>query len=349
VEGIDIAVLGQTHIPEYRFGPPHDLWYWGYLYGFYAQDDNKRGVSFQIGVYPSVQTAEETALHYLNTISLFFMEGPIQGKSIGDNCWYAFNTNTDQKVRYISFLRKNVFVMIGIDFNAPHPPPDILELCREIDSDIMNGARYISFADKPDPPSVTSVQVAKSILREGETTIVTITGSDPKGKRLDYQGEFPGTRLEAENTFLVRFSRDNTPEPYWGTTQTFTAWVVNEDLFFSERKEFQITFWIPSTVSDEDVAYIPRSITLYQNTPNPFNSSTTIRFTLSLPRSVRLAVYSVAGQKVRTLLSGHMNAGDHSYLWDGRNDSGQHVSSGVYFSCLEGDGKTEAVRLLLIR
>jgi flagellar hook assembly protein FlgD len=64
---------------------------------------------------------------------------------------------------------------------------------------------------------------------------------------------------------------------------------------------------------------------------------------------VRLSVFSAAGQKVRELTTDRMGAGRHSIAWDGRDDSGQPVSSGVYLYRLEAGGRSETKRMMLIR
>jgi len=243
VEGINTVALVQKYLSEYHYGSPLSLWYWGYLYRFYKQGNDRMAVSIQIGVYPSIQEAEEIALYYLNTISTLFMEGPIQNESIGDNCWYALNNYSEKKVRSVSFLRKNVFMVVDVDYEAPNPftYTDLIDLCKAIDSDILNGTSYISFADTPIPPAVSSVQVSKNELREGDVSIISISASDYMGKKLEYHGDFPGTKTD-ENTFFIRYSKDNFPANFFGTTQTFSVWAVNENNLFSRKKEFQITF-----------------------------------------------------------------------------------------------------------
>lgn len=81
--------------------------------------------------------------------------------------------------------------------------------------------------------------------------------------------------------------------------------------------------------------------------PNPFNPSTTIKFTLSAPGKVNLIVYDITGRKVRELLSGQVSARIHNVQWDGRDASGRAVSSGVYFARLT-TGKDIAVRKMLM-
>jgi len=73
---------------------------------------------------------------------------------------------------------------------------------------------------------------------------------------------------------------------------------------------------------------------LYQNTPNPFNPRTTINFSLARSGPAKLVIFDVNGREVRTLVNGKLNAGLHSYVWDGTDDNGRPVSSGVFWSQL---------------
>jgi hypothetical protein len=81
--------------------------------------------------------------------------------------------------------------------------------------------------------------------------------------------------------------------------------------------------------------------------PNPFNPSTTIEFTLPAPGKANLVIYDIMGRKVRELVSGQLPAGSRSVLWDGHDDSGKLISSGVYFARLSM-GKNTAVRKMLM-
>ncbi|MBU0982672.1 MAG: T9SS type A sorting domain-containing protein [candidate division Zixibacteria bacterium] len=96
-------------------------------------------------------------------------------------------------------------------------------------------------------------------------------------------------------------------------------------------------------------AALPGSYALHQNRPNPFNPSTTIDFALPQPSHVRVEVFNVLGRRVRTLLDGDLDVGEHMVLWDGMNDSGEGVSSGVYFYRLTADGFTSSKKMLLLK
>jgi hypothetical protein len=94
---------------------------------------------------------------------------------------------------------------------------------------------------------------------------------------------------------------------------------------------------------------LPTATVLHRNVPNPFNPTTEIRFSLSDPGEVRLAVYNVQGQHVRTLASGIWESGTHSVLWDGEDGSGVPVSSGVYFYRFESGKYSKTERMTLVR
>jgi hypothetical protein len=94
---------------------------------------------------------------------------------------------------------------------------------------------------------------------------------------------------------------------------------------------------------------IPSEFGLSQNYPNPFNQNTKIRFTLPQPGFVSLNVYDLLGRKVRTLVSENLTPGYKSVLWDGKNDSGKEVSSGIYFYQLKIGDFSEAKKLVLLK
>ena len=97
------------------------------------------------------------------------------------------------------------------------------------------------------------------------------------------------------------------------------------------------------------VQNIPLSYTLGQNSPNPFNPSTTIRYTLAGADQVRLIVYNVMGQEVRTLVDARQPAGVYTVMWNGRNDYRRPVGSGVYFYRLTAGTFSASRRMVLVK
>ena len=106
-----------------------------------------------------------------------------------------------------------------------------------------------------------------------------------------------------------------------------------------------------TAVLEEHVAGLPLTSTLEQNYPNPFNSATVIRFALLTAANVDLAIFNLAGQRVATLTQGDREAGTYTVRWDGRDDSGRALPSGVYLYRLQvGNGQeVETRKLLLLR
>jgi hypothetical protein len=91
---------------------------------------------------------------------------------------------------------------------------------------------------------------------------------------------------------------------------------------------------------------------LIGNFPNPFNPETTITFAVeadALGCHITINIINVRGQLVRSLVSGYWSSGYHSVIWDGRDDDGNHVGSGVYFYVMQTENMTESRRMLLLR
>jgi len=94
---------------------------------------------------------------------------------------------------------------------------------------------------------------------------------------------------------------------------------------------------------------IQNSELLISNYPNPFNPVTTINFSLPLDSKVRVSIFNIKGQKVATLKDEYFTAGDHSVVWNGKDDSGNSVSSGVFFCRVEAGSESATKKLLLLK
>jgi len=93
----------------------------------------------------------------------------------------------------------------------------------------------------------------------------------------------------------------------------------------------------------------PLDFTLLANYPNPFNPSTTIEFSIPESGFVSLVVYDITGQRIRELVSGDITPGIHSVFWDGCDENGTVVSSGVYISKLRMGNNIETHRMMLVK
>ena len=98
-----------------------------------------------------------------------------------------------------------------------------------------------------------------------------------------------------------------------------------------------------------DQATLPTTYDIAQNYPNPFNPTTTIKYQLPQVTDVKLVIYNVLGQRVRTLVNNRMEAGYHSVVWDGLNQQGSTVASGVYIYHFEAGDFQKTMKLMLLK
>ncbi|MCZ6777188.1 MAG: T9SS type A sorting domain-containing protein, partial [Ignavibacteria bacterium] len=110
---------------------------------------------------------------------------------------------------------------------------------------------------------------------------------------------------------------------------------------------YVLFFCVPTAVGGS--IELPIEIAVSSNYPNPFNPTTTINYELPAASVVRLAIYNVLGQKVRTLVDEAMDAGSHKAIWDGRNDVGLPVVSGTYIYRFEAGGFVRTRKMVLVK
>jgi hypothetical protein len=145
---------------------------------------------------------------------------------------------------------------------------------------------------------------------------------------------------EVESILTVRATNE-------GTTDWFSLgenpWTYN----FDERN--WAVFSITTAVDDDDVVDIPEAYKLFPNYPNPFNPTTTIQYYLPQASEVTVRIFDVYGNLVKTLVNGRQSAGQKSAIWNGHNDIGQKVSSGVYFYSLITEEFLQSKKMMLLK
>ncbi len=94
---------------------------------------------------------------------------------------------------------------------------------------------------------------------------------------------------------------------------------------------------------------VPQGYALSQNYPNPFNPSTTISYSLPVNTEVAVRIYNVRGDLVKILVEGAQPAGQYAVQWDGRDQKGFNVASGIYFCSLKADHWSQTRKMILIR
>jgi hypothetical protein len=120
------------------------------------------------------------------------------------------------------------------------------------------------------------------------------------------------------------------------------------DLNWFPTKKAEWEAWEPG-VGTEPRESLPERFALKQNYPNPFNPATTINYNLNVSADVKLVVYNILGQNVRTLVNRTVQAGEYSAHWDGRDEIGNLVSTGIYFYRLEAGDQIQVRKMLLMK
>jgi len=103
------------------------------------------------------------------------------------------------------------------------------------------------------------------------------------------------------------------------------------------------------TVGIEDVVELPATSRLHASYPNPFNPVTNIAYELGNAADVNITVYNMLGQQVATLVTGFQTAGAYSVQWNGVDNAGHSVSSGLYFYTMQTEGFSATQKMMLIK
>ncbi|MCL2064931.1 MAG: S8 family serine peptidase [Candidatus Cloacimonetes bacterium] len=102
-------------------------------------------------------------------------------------------------------------------------------------------------------------------------------------------------------------------------------------------------------VTDYDGQISTLTTELVGNHPNPFNPETTIRFNLSVESNVQIDIFNIRGQKIRNLINTQLETGKHSVVWNGRDDNGNELGSGIYFYVMKTEDYTQVRRMALLK
>lgn len=108
-------------------------------------------------------------------------------------------------------------------------------------------------------------------------------------------------------------------------------------------------FLVTSVDDNDQTATVPEDFALAQNYPNPFNPTTSILYKIARTAEVKLSIYNLRGQKVRTLVDERQGVGVYRVQWDGRDQFGRAIASGVYLYKLEADNFAQTRKMLLLK
>ncbi|MCP4569680.1 MAG: T9SS type A sorting domain-containing protein [FCB group bacterium] len=132
--------------------------------------------------------------------------------------------------------------------------------------------------------------------------------------------------------------------------QIYFAYSASLSDSYSTSRVFLQSVAINNVTDVEDVnGPLPGQFSLEQNSPNPFNPLTKIEFYLPRQSKVELSIYNIQGQKVATLINRSLPVGDHEIIWNGTDDAGKPVASGVYFYKIISGDLSQARKMILLK
>lgn len=183
--------------------------------------------------------------------------------------------------------------------------------------------------------------------------IITYDPADYKfvdGRNGDFNGFF-ATSDKPGRLVVMNILKEGTSGA--GTAANLTFQWISEDVSPMTIRDIATMsdgdiFSAESKVIESPIA-VPKVYALHQNYPNPFNPETTVKFDLPKSSDVRLEVYNILGQKVKTLVNNNMKVGYHKIKWNGRNDYGVKVSSGIYIYVIKAGEFVAKQKMTLIK
>jgi hypothetical protein len=149
--------------------------------------------------------------------------------------------------------------------------------------------------------------------------------------------------------------RVDLPPGVYSLTAAMSRQVGSPELFtygpllIDTDRTWDIVLGVGGTTVIAPSGTLPVVFALQPNYPNPFNGQTLIRYQLPRRADVELDLYNLAGQVVRKLVSSEQNAGAHQVVWDGRDERGRTVASGVYLCRLTAGDQKQVRRMALVR
>ena len=235
------------------------------------------------------------------------------------------------------------------------------------DGGILDSYQDITFLNDPDQTLNVHLASFRAVAGNGKVALQWVTESelDNLGFILQRAAEENGDYQEIANY------RDNEALKGAGTTSRKTVYVFNDHSVFNGQtywyklidvdmngvcKEHPVISATPRVnAGDLGMATngsLPSKYALHQNFPNPFNPGTTIRFEIPDEKeavNIRLSIYNLAGQKVIDLVKSSLGSGTYEVRWNGRNNFGQPLPSGVYFYVISSENFSASRKLMLMK
>jgi hypothetical protein len=210
-------------------------------------------------------------------------------------------------------------IFFDYDDNMPFLPGDTIGLYDVSVTSELTGFALSSYSQK----KFTAV-IPESLIVD--TGWIMIIGNDGNGNNCTFAWQ--NSDLNGYGLYY------DAVENRWSQTQSSLAFCLGDSSMVS---------------IDDNPAEAPSAFELLQNYPNPFNATTSIRFSLPNTDDVSLTIFDIGGRSIKTLFNGTLASGTHQIIWDGTDQSGESVSSGIYFYTMKTSNDSFNNRMVLLK
>lgn len=265
-------------------------------------------------------------------ISEWTASGEIRSIAVADNIAYV-STSAGMQVLDIS-VPQNPSLLGSYAF-----PADYVSLSGDLAYVAMgsSGVRIIDVSDPATPVLVSSLPphyatsyIDRCLIRDNRLFI-----SDNNWNEISsYDISAPQTPV-----LIDRYAWNLSTSDMW----------VNGNLLYTANGAYGLNIHDLNLVSVDDPVQVPPSVFQMRNYPNPFNPETMISYILPASGKVSLEIFNSRGQLVRSMLHQEQLAGEHSLIWNGKDDSGHSVASGLYLCRIACNGTHETRKMLLLK
>ncbi len=218
-------------------------------------------------------------------------------------------------------------------------------------STLVNGTAPFDFTINADDNGTPGITLAGPyrVSAPGPTIPATITFTIP--------GNDPPTIEQGDFWVEINYLPDSPTAP--GIGADLNPPIAGRSFYFLRASGWQpmttVNLMVTAYVTDsfvnvdEQENSLPLTFDLQQNYPNPFNPSTIISYQIPQNQYVKLDIFDALGQKVRTLVNSDQNAGYYQVEWNGKNDSGSQVTSGVYLCKIQAGSFNKVMKMMMLK
>jgi len=264
------------------------------------------------------------------------------------------DVNLDGKFDVLDVVQTVNFIL-----NIGNSPKSYERICADVNADssidVLDVVRIVRLAlgiESPAKPNRTQATQVELILRgndlwiqcDGDVAGIQLQLKEPTNGMIELS---PAMRESGSLVF-----RSNAEISLFYDTQGI-IFSAGETRLCSLPENITIQSIIVSDLNGNPVQAavrrLPTQFSVSRNFPNPFNSQTTIRYDLPTYAPVEMTIYDIRGHKIRTLENGVKPAGYYQAIWNGKDDAGREVASGIYFFQMISETHRKTMKLMLVK